>query len=105
MSAAAAEVTVRLTEDAGNSMSPQHLTSTVWAFATLEVDPEWSLLSAVAHAMRQRAAECSPQEISLTAWAMAKLHARFSYGPAAGLGHCLFLPSVLCPSCPWFSSF
>jgi hypothetical protein len=91
MSAAATEVTIRLTQGESETFSRQHLANTVWAYATLEVDPGWRLLSAMADAMCQRAADCNPQEISNTVWAMAKLRASFSYGAAQGPDDSLFL--------------
>lgn len=73
MQRVSAEVVQRLSGTSAAAFSRQHLSNTMWAFATLEFDPSRAFLGHVARAMTQRAGECNPQEISNTVWAFARL--------------------------------
>lgn len=71
--AVAVEVTKRLSGVQSSAFSRQHLSNTVWAFATVDYNGGSLFLSKLAKALTERAAECNPQEISNTVWAFAKL--------------------------------
>ena len=74
MTAVEVEMTTRLSQpEEAAKFSRQHLKDSLWAFATLDLQPGPHLLTAATDAMQQRAGDCNPQELSNTVWACAKL--------------------------------
>ena len=57
------------------SLSPQELSTTAWAFATVERSTP-ALFDAIAAAATSRVEEYDPRQLATTAWAFAKVKPR-----------------------------